>query len=91
MPRFTEHLENPLPGTDWYLSKLKHHQPVGVEDWEWLVQLKRKGDGVQVEFRHADLFLTWLRAVEAAYAHEKGIFEAAPLEDRDFSVPHHPV
>lgn len=75
MARFTEILENPLPGTDWRVDQLDHHNRVGEDEMVWTVKLVKCADGTPVEFTTPDLFLSWVRAVEAANAHEKGIFK----------------
>lgn len=74
MKRLFDVLEEPvLNNKVWYLRKIKQHLPVGEETFVWTVQLAKRDTGIQVEFTHADLYVAWARATEAACSHELGL------------------
>lgn len=65
MARLFEQIETPEPG--WETRKLKRVRHLGL-DPEWLVQLARLSDGLQVQHQHPSLHVAWVRACEQAYA-----------------------
>ena len=60
-------LEEPVEkNPDWYTRKLKHHIPMGEDEYIWIVELMHRPTGATVEMRNASLHVAFVRAVEAA-------------------------
>jgi hypothetical protein len=70
MANMFEMLENPHEGWETREIKQVHHIDAPTE---WLVQLMKVSDGTPVEFRHANLHIAWVRAIEAVRSHEMGL------------------
>lgn len=65
MARLFELIETPEPG--WETRKIKRVRLIDL-DGEWLVQLARLSDGLQVQHQHESLHIAWVRACEQAHA-----------------------